>query len=62
MAGLSDGRVFSFSDSAYKRSDGPGHSNLVVSMTAAPDGTVFSAGYDDQVREISAGDANFVYV
>lgn len=62
IAGLADGRVLSFSGSEYKYADGPGHSNLVVGITSAPDGKVFSAGYDDQVRELSPETVSFVYV
>ncbi|KIP12112.1 hypothetical protein PHLGIDRAFT_27517 [Phlebiopsis gigantea 11061_1 CR5-6] len=60
IAGLADGRVLSFSGSEYKYADGPGHSNLVVGITSAPDGKVFSAGYDDQIRELSPETVSFV--
>lgn len=62
MAGLSDGRVLAFSDSEYKHISGQSHASLVVGMATATDGKVYSVGYDDQVREISAESASFVYV
>ena len=62
MAGLSDGRVLSFSGSEYEYVGGQSHASLVVSMAAASDGKVFSVGYDDQVREISAESTSFVCV
>ncbi|KAI0300144.1 WD40 repeat-like protein [Multifurca ochricompacta] len=53
LAGTADGRVFSYdSTGAATPLTGQGHTNLVSGLTSTPDGRVFSAGYDDQVREV----------
>jgi hypothetical protein len=39
---------------------GQGHTNLVSGLIGTPDGRVFTAGYDDRVREVEGG--NFTYV
>lgn len=59
---MADGRVLSFSGSDYSYADGPGHTNIVTSLASALDGKVYSAGFDDQVREISPDGASFMYV
>jgi WD repeat-containing protein 1 (actin-interacting protein 1) len=59
---LADGRVLSFNGADYKYVEGKSHSTLVSGIAASSDGKVFSVGYDDQVREISSGEASFTYV
>ena len=39
---------------------GQGHTNLVSGLIGTPDGRVFTAGYDDRVREVEG--SNFTYV
>ncbi|KAF7795659.1 hypothetical protein EIP86_006824 [Pleurotus ostreatoroseus] len=60
LTGLADGRIASFSDANYSFIEGKGHSNLVSGLAVAPDGKVFSAGYDDQVRELDTDGSSFV--
>jgi hypothetical protein len=56
LAGTADGRVVEYSTASGKAAPvaGEGHTSIVVGLAAAPDGKVFSAGYDDRVREIGA--------
>ncbi|KAF9053801.1 WD40 repeat-like protein [Hymenopellis radicata] len=56
LAGCADGRILSYSLSSGESSvlSGDGHSSLVTSIATSPsDGKIYSAGFDDQVREIS---------
>lgn len=62
IAGLSDGRVLTFSGSEYALATGPGHTTLVSALGVSPEGEVFSSGYDDVVREIASDGSSFVYV
>ncbi|KAF5389602.1 hypothetical protein D9757_004234 [Collybiopsis confluens] len=62
LAGTADGRVLSYSKSAgesrYLR--GINHSNLVTSLASTPnEGNIFSAGFDDCVREIGSDALEF---
>ena len=61
LTGLVDGGIATFSDANYSFIQGKGHSNLVSGLAVAPGGKVFSAGYDDQVREIDTNGSSFVY-
>ncbi|KAJ7100107.1 WD40-repeat-containing domain protein [Mycena belliarum] len=56
LAGTADGRVVEYSVGSGEAAavDGQGHTSIIVGLAAAPDGKVFSAGYDDHVREIAA--------
>jgi hypothetical protein len=56
LAGTADGRVVEYSVGSGEAAsvEGQGHTSIIVGLAAAPDGKVFSAGYDDRVREISA--------
>ncbi|KAI0322912.1 WD40 repeat-like protein [Amylostereum chailletii] len=57
IVGTADGRLLSYDstgDAAYI--SGTGHSNFVSGLAASPDGKVFSAGYDDRIRELSGGE------
>ncbi len=60
LAGLADGRIASFSGSEYSFVQGTGHSNLISGLAVASNGKAFSAGYDDQVREIVPDGSSFV--
>ncbi|KAI0805965.1 WD40 repeat-like protein [Irpex lacteus] len=60
IAGLSDGRVLSFTGSEYEYVGGEGHKSLVSGLGLASDGKVYSAGYDDLLREISLDGSSFV--
>jgi WD repeat-containing protein 1 (actin-interacting protein 1) len=62
ISGLSDGRVLSFTGSEYDYVSGEGHKTLVSALGTAPDGKVFSIGYDDVLREVTADGSSFVYV
>ncbi|KAJ7717627.1 WD40 repeat-like protein [Mycena maculata] len=57
LAGTADGRVVQYTAASGEAvvATGDGHTSLVVGLAAAPSGKVFSAGYDDRVREIGAG-------
>ncbi|KAJ7269722.1 WD40-repeat-containing domain protein [Mycena rebaudengoi] len=59
LAGTADGRVVEYTVASGDVAPvhGEGHTSIIVGLTAAPDGKVFSAGYDDRVREI--GGATF---
>ena len=60
IAGLSDGRVLSFSGSEYEYVAGEGHKSLVSAFGVASDGEVYSAGYDDVLKEVSPDGSSFV--
>ncbi|KAF4618556.1 hypothetical protein D9613_010054 [Agrocybe pediades] len=63
LGGTTDGRVYSYSSSAFESSAlaGNNHTNNVVAMASSTkDGGVYSVGYDDTVREVSADGASFV--
>ena len=64
VAGVGDGRVLAFSGSEYTYVEGAAHSTVVAGIAVASDGsgTVFSAGIDDRVREITPDGASFVCV
>ncbi|KAF9788338.1 WD40 repeat-like protein [Thelephora terrestris] len=53
LAGTASGKVFSFSATgeAFPIS-GDGHLSLVTSLSSSKDGKVYSAGFDDRLREI----------
>lgn len=55
FAGTADGRILAYSDSGYVHLEGEGHCALVSGLAAAPDGKVYSVGFDDRVREIDGG-------
>ncbi|KAJ6627956.1 WD40-repeat-containing domain protein [Mycena sp. CBHHK59/15] len=59
VIGTADGRVVEYSVASGEAAavPGDGHTSIVVGMAAASDGKIFSAGYDDRVREI--GGARF---
>ncbi|KAJ7689439.1 WD40 repeat-like protein [Mycena rosella] len=59
LAGTADGRVVEYSVASGTAApvEGAGHTSIIVGLAAAPGGAVFSAGYDDRVREI--GGARF---
>jgi hypothetical protein len=40
---------------------GQGHTNLVSGLIGTPDGRVFTAGYDDRVREVEGSNFTYVY-
>lgn len=53
LAGTASGRVLSFSAAGQvSHVGGNGHSSLVTSLSSGKDGKVFSAGFDDRLREI----------
>lgn len=53
LAGTASGRVFSFSATGEASPiTGDGHLSLVTSLSSGNDGKVFSAGFDDRLREI----------
>ncbi|KAJ7170250.1 WD40 repeat-like protein [Mycena crocata] len=56
LAGTADGRIVEYSTASGEATpvQGQGHTSIVVGLAAASDGKVFSAGYDDRVREIGA--------
>lgn len=56
LAGAADGRVVEYTTASGEAVPvgGEGHTSLIVGLAAASDGKVFSAGYDDRVREIGA--------
>ncbi len=56
LAGCADGRILSYSLASGESSvlNGGGHSSLVTSIaSSSSDGKIYSAGFDDHVREIS---------
>ncbi|KAI0281822.1 quinon protein alcohol dehydrogenase-like superfamily [Russula aff. rugulosa BPL654] len=53
FVGSADGRVLSYDSTGEAASlTGQGHTNLVSGLIGTPDGRVFTAGYDDRVREV----------
>ncbi|KIY61197.1 WD40 repeat-like protein [Cylindrobasidium torrendii FP15055 ss-10] len=54
LVGCADGRVLSYDITKGESTSvsGDGHSSLVTSLAVASNGTVFSAGFDDKIREI----------
>lgn len=61
LAGTADGRTLAFSEGTYAHLAGEGHAALVAGLAAAPDGKVYSAGFDDKVKEVEGG-SGFVCV
>lgn len=61
MAGTADGRILAFSgsDLLYNHVTGEGHNGLVSALAAGPDGSVFSTGFDDRVREVDNAGKSF---
>ncbi|EMD35482.1 hypothetical protein CERSUDRAFT_116228 [Gelatoporia subvermispora B] len=59
FAGTADGRLLSFSGDEYSYVKGEGHSSLVSGLTSERDGTVFSVGFDDRLREIDVKSKSF---
>ena len=65
LAGTADGRVYAYSESSKGTTlvEGKSHSNNVSGIVMSPvDGTVYSIGFDDHVREISADGLTFLFV
>lgn len=61
LVGTADGRILSYDaqgEASYVQ--GQGHTNLVSSLTSGADGKVYTAGFDDRVREVEG--QGFVYV
>lgn len=57
LAGTADGRVLSYHNSTGESTivEGVGHTNLVSGLaTSHADGKIYSAGFDDRVREIES--------
>lgn len=53
LAGTANGRVLSFSATGEaSHVSGDGHLSLVTSLSSGRDGRIFSAGFDDRLREI----------
>ena len=53
LTGTANGRMLSFSAAgAASYVGGDGHLSLVTSLSSGTDGKVFSAGFDDRLREI----------
>ena len=53
LVGTADGRILSYDaqgEASYVQ--GQGHTNLVSSLTSGTDGKVYTAGFDDRVREV----------
>ena len=64
LTGTMDGRVYAYYPSTLESKvlEGVSHSNNVSGLaTSSKDGTVYSIGYDDHVREISPDGASFLY-
>ncbi|KAL0578997.1 WD40 repeat-like protein [Marasmius crinis-equi] len=62
LAGTADGRILSYSTSSAEslHLQGQGHSSVVTGLAASPaGGKVFSAGFDDHIREIDIGNKGF---
>ncbi|KAI0918644.1 hypothetical protein AcW1_009523 [Taiwanofungus camphoratus] len=59
LAGTADGRILAF-DSSYSYLEGEGHSGLVSDLATATNGSVYSIGYDDRLREIDDSGKSFV--
>ena len=65
LAGTADGRVYAYSESSKRTTlvEGQSHSNNVSGIVTSPeDGTMYSIGFDDHVREISADGLSFSFV
>ncbi|KDR80239.1 hypothetical protein GALMADRAFT_242541 [Galerina marginata CBS 339.88] len=63
LVGAADGRVYSYSASTQESTslEGQSHSNNVSGLvTSSTDGKVYSVGFDDCVREISADGSSFL--
>lgn len=61
LAGTASGKVFSFSATGEASPiTGDGHLSLVTSLSSGKDGKVFSAGFDDRLREIDGQTFTFV--
>lgn len=61
LTGSASGRVLSFSDTCEASPiGGNGHSSLVTSLSSGKHGKVFSAGFDDHLREIDGSTFTFV--
>jgi hypothetical protein len=62
LAGTASGKVLSFSATgeAFPIS-GDGHLSLVTSLSSGKDGKVYSAGFDDRLREIDGPTFTFVW-
>ena len=59
--GSADGRVISYDPTGEATPvAGQGHTNLISGLASTADGKVFTAGYDDRVREVEGG--GFTYV
>ncbi|KAL8775140.1 MAG: hypothetical protein Q9194_003877, partial [Teloschistes cf. exilis] len=56
FTGSSDGRICNWDIAGGTAGfvDGDGHSNYVSSITSAPDGRIYSVGWDDSLRSIDA--------
>lgn len=54
MVGTADGRILSYDEASGEATPigGQGHTNLVAAMTTSENGKVYSAGYDDRLREV----------
>lgn len=57
FVGTADGRTFQYETTSYEtggciKVKGEGHTNLVSAVTARVGGQVYSAGFDDKLREI----------
>lgn len=65
LAGCADGRILSYSLSSGESASlkGDGHSSLVTSIATSPsDGKLYSAGFDDRIREIASVGQEFTCV
>lgn len=61
LTATASGRVLSFSATGDATPiGGDGHSSLVTSLSSGKDGKVFSAGYDDRLREMDGLTFTFV--
>ncbi|CAK5280612.1 unnamed protein product [Mycena citricolor] len=56
LAGTADGRIVEYTTSSgeTKAVHGQGHTGLVVGLASGSNGKIFSAGFDDRLREIQA--------
>ena len=57
--GTADGRVLAYSKGEVESVGGDGHTGLVSGLALGSDGTAFSIGFDDRVREIRGGKFSF---
>ncbi|KAJ3512753.1 hypothetical protein NLJ89_g3342 [Agrocybe chaxingu] len=63
LTGTADGRVYSYSSETTETKvlEGEAHTNNVSGLaTSSTDGTVYSIGFDDRVREIQADGSSFL--